>query len=181
MRGFLCFVVSNEEKVVPVLGDASPEALGVDTLVWLRTYAPFRTGLREKLRALRMFSPGEYWPADEVERDRIAVELRAKDAMMAEDEALRPGVIAAGPFARGEWSLASSSYEISWGYVVDVDRGEFGVYRGGQRFEHGLGRFRDRPRLIRDWWPPKLVTTWPLGGLPTDQQFVRAVEECLVD
>ena len=81
-------------------------------------------------------------------------------------------------------SFAADSLFCEWGYVVDLDKGTFEVYRGfnqkaldpEERF-HFLEEQSQKDHRDSQYHPIKLVRFFYLNELPTEEEFVKALEE----
>lgn len=67
-----------------------------------------------------------------------------------------------------------------WGYVIDLDAETFEAYKGFQREPHTEGRFaaefESAEHRTSQYYPIKLIKSWPLSDLPTDEEFIAATE-----
>lgn len=99
------------------------------------------------------------------------------------------GLIASGKVKEVyvETDFPADSLFCEWAYVIDLDAGVFEVYRGfNQKPLEADARFYDLQytdeavqerveRLQRggeNYYPVKLLTSWPLDQLPTDEEFL---------
>jgi hypothetical protein len=74
-----------------------------------------------------------------------------------------------------------------WAYIVDLDANVFEVYEGFQQKKHREGRFADRAKKPRGWepayqgdvfwYPVKLIASYPLDDLPSDEEFLALERE----
>lgn len=76
-------------------------------------------------------------------------------------------------------SFAGDSLFCEFGYVIDFDTGMFEVYEGFNKEPLSAGdRFFDMPGLEKngEYEPIKLAKSWPLSALPTEEEFLAALE-----
>lgn len=68
-----------------------------------------------------------------------------------------------------------------YGYIVDLDGMTLEAYKGFQKAPHTRGRFAALPTReyggSREYYPIALVATFPLGKLPADDEFLKALAE----
>lgn len=185
-RGFVGFVAGGTEKVAYNHWDSYPSGLGLDVLGWLRDADPERTRL--EAHALRVVAADSVPTAEDVAALRPWTDLGV-GGQSADDwycllrgtqgdpgATLQAGVLVdAGQFPR-------DSLFCEWGYVVDLDRDVFEAYRGFQTEPHDRGRFADRPPWRDEpsftgdvYYPVALAASWPLGALPTEEEFLAAL------
>lgn len=83
-------------------------------------------------------------------------------------------------------SFPLDSLFCEWAYLLNLQDGTFEVYQGFQDKPHADGRFADRnPRPV-DWtptyqgerylYPVRLVASFPLEALPSDDDFLAAFD-----
>lgn len=79
--------------------------------------------------------------------------------------------------------FAQDSLFCEWAYIVDMDARTFEVYEGFQTEQHSEGRFAttEEPELpytgaTERYYPVKLVKTFALDALPSDEQFLAELE-----
>lgn len=181
-RGFIGFVAGGQEKVAYNHFDSYPESLGMRVLEWLRVAAKDPAGLRERVVALRVVSPGSQPSPEDVERLSPFTSLNVGEQAVTDwycllrktqgdpEAMLAAGVIEdAGDFPLdGPWA--------EWGYVVDLDGdGLLEVYEGFQKRPHDEGRWGGRPANEHGYYPVKRVARWPLAQLPSDDEM-KALE-----
>ena len=74
-------------------------------------------------------------------------------------------------YLRDEITFAADSLFNEGTYVIDLDAGTFEVYEGFQTEPHAEGRFAStEPR--EGYYPVRLVKTYTLDDLPTDDEFL---------
>lgn len=163
--------------------DHYPSNQGAKALSFLRSLdSERRAAFAEKCRAVRALTPAEI--------DGLGAGWRETHPQLSRDhgaEILRvvndapPGL----PLVVNIDDLASDSLMIEWGYVVDLDKGTFEVYRGfntapvpdGERFAHyNVTRPPERSYSGTSYYALRHVVTFALDALPDEDAFVRAAE-----
>lgn len=74
-----------------------------------------------------------------------------------------------------EWPADSVFCE--WGYLLDLDTLVLEVYRGFQKAPHTDGRYHGLHVEGDNYYPVRLIASWPLNALPTREEFLRALGE----
>jgi hypothetical protein len=184
-RGFLGFVIDGQEKIAYNHSDSYPSGLGVDVLAWLRVAASEGTEhVAERARALR---PAEGEPTDEdiehlapyanygVGRQGPRPEWYQ---LLRETQGNPSNILAAGVFEDASGFPLDSLFA-EYGYLVDLDRGLFEAYRGFQSSPPTKGRFVGREPRDPDggYHPCALVAEWKLAELPSDEDFLAALDD----
>lgn len=72
--------------------------------------------------------------------------------------------------------FAADSLFCEGAYVVDLDAGNFEVYKGFQEKPHDAGRFASMKPEKPGYWPVKLVATYRLDALPSKAAFLAELE-----
>lgn len=180
-RGFVGFVTEGREVIAYNHSDSYPDGLGVDTLKWLRSanldvvakHAPTvrlvnsATPLTdEDVEALKEF----YNPnvGGRSERPTWYQLLRGTQGDLG-------AMIRAG-YVEDASSFPADSLFAEWGYIVDFDAKTFEVYEGFQRAQHRDGRFAEQVPVHNEYWPVRLIASWPLDALPDEDTFYAAVK-----
>lgn len=157
----LAIFLDGEYRVAERGKDGYPSIAGVGTLLFLRALtkpalAKFKQHVREANDASVGDPPRMGWSA-------LVLLRHAKKPLW-----FREIAFAADPACR-------------WAYVIDLDEGTFGVYKGpniipldpnNERFA-----YLERPEENGGFFPVKHVHTWRFNALPKVQQFLKAVGE----
>lgn len=180
-RGFLGFVIDFQEKIAYNHHDSCPSRLGIDTLTWLRGAASDVAGLADRARELRVVSEDTGPSAADIERLRGFANLNVSEqrltdwyVLLRETQGSPEAMLNAGVVLDGS-EFPQDSLWAEYGYIVDLDRGVFEAYEGFQQSEHIKGRFSRRPGR-GDYFPVALVAEWKLTDLPSDEDFLAALE-----
>jgi hypothetical protein len=182
-RGFIGFVADGVEKISYCHNDAHPDGLGLVVLQWLREIVAAGdhglTELATTVTALRVVDPASTPTPEDVDRyGRYADTLgsRSLDEWYAllrrtqDDPAL---ILEAGTVLDASGFPAEPVSK--WGYVIDTDTGTFEIYRGPS--PHRLGRL-GRPGYVPGDYPEcGLFASWSFDLLPTDAEFLAALNE----
>lgn len=184
-RGFVGFVVDGTEKIAYNHSDSYPSGLGTDVLEWLRK--AHIGGARRKAAELRVVDPNSSPGDEDIDRLRPYADFGVGTRQIEDWYVLLRGTMG-NPTAMldagviedaGQFPMDSVMAE--WGYLVDFDAETFEAYRGFQEQPHDKGRFADRtpfhnPHASTQWQPCALVGSWPLSALPTDHEFIEAID-----
>jgi hypothetical protein len=185
-RGFITFVADGVEKTAYNQFDSYPEGVGSSVLVWLRFAAQDLEDLRERVKALRVVSR-ESTPTDEdVKRLAAFADLRVSYqdprewyVLLRETQGSPATMLQAGMIEDASQFPADSLFA-EWGYVIDLDKRVFEVYRGFQQAPHDKGRFAKmqlarRGGSVDPYYPVALVESWPIETLPNNEKFLSAL------
>jgi hypothetical protein len=177
--GFIAFTTDNHTKTSYAQFDAYPSSLGTTVLDWLRTADPDTA--QAQARALRVVD-GYAEPTDAALETLKDYYTPARDAarpiwyQVLHHIQGRPAAILAAGVIPDDSRYRADSRWVEWGYVVDFDAMAFEVYEGFQKAQHSEGRFADMPpERDSEYFPVRLVKSWPLSGLPDNDAFM-AVE-----
>lgn len=155
--------------------DGYPSGQGKTILEFLRKVD--LNAFREKVARLRWLTKADIakvdktpnWPTvyPHLSRDAGAKVL---DLIMASEEPLR---------LQNSISFAGDGLFCEWAYVIDLDKGVLEVFSGFSKDRTPAeSRFPSGADWLNksDYAPVRLVTTFMLAGLPTDETFFRALE-----
>jgi len=185
-RGFITFVIDGKEKTTYNHSDSYPSWLGVRMLKWLReTWTEIAPGVR----ALRVVDESTPPTAEDIQRlaewswgarqHGGGADLRPGQQwydLLHETQGDPAAILAAGVIEDGS-TFPQDSLFAEWGYVVDLDAGNFEVYEGFQKSPHRKGRFARRRGLTDGYAPVALRASWPLARLPQERAFLAALGE----
>jgi hypothetical protein len=185
------FVVDGTEKLTYNHCDSYPGWLGTRTLAWLRTLTGPKLGeARDKVKAIVLVD----------EETPLTPEQKQAMARFANPTVGAQGITNTEVHdwyqllrgAQGDWqayldcgymidghNFALDSLFCEWAYIVDFDKAVLEVYRGFQEAKHSDGRFADREPYLPEhratrgveYWPIRLIQTYSLERLPTDEQL----------
>lgn len=187
-RHLICVVEGGDFKIAQYgQWDGYPSGQGVDVLSFLSTadLAVFR----EKVRSLT-------WATEQDVMDSYAAcGVEVIDGMIAFNDALEKWEAEYPQYSRGTGAkilslvldsdkplrlkdsrtFAADSLFCEYAYVIDLDANTLEVYSGFQEQPHSLGRFAGS-EPDRGYYPVALVKTWSLGDLPSEEDFLAALE-----
>jgi len=180
-RGFIGFVVDDDEKIAYCQYDAYPSGVGIKVLRWLQAATDSVPALRERVRRLRVVSPN----ATPTRRD-IATLARFGDPsvdgpitnteitswyqLLRKTQGNPAAILEAGVIEDASGFPCDSLF-CEWGYLVDLAAERFEVYRGFQQAPHGEGRFASRSG-IDGYRPVARVAGWAFSRLPGHEAFL---------
>jgi hypothetical protein len=172
--------------------DSYPSGLGDTVLQWLRGEVENgQAGLdsiRQRVAALTLLNEDD--PPTQEDRTRLA-EYADLSVSTGQDwySLLRntqgdPEAILSSGFMIDSHNFPLDSLFCEWGYLVDLDRATFDVYRGFQNSPAAAGRWvgkdveddhgHTRSAGVPDYYAVTLLKSYPLADLPRD---LNAVEE----
>lgn len=180
-RGFISFIIDGEEKTAYNHLDSYPEELGLRVLRWAQ--GADREKAAALARALRVVSPNEApTPADLVQLlDYYAPDVGGEVEWPTWYQLLHgtqgdPAAILHAGAVEDASGFPANSLFAEWGYVLDFDTAVFEVYAGFQRAPHTDGRFASRKPAEEDFFPVRLVASWPWDCLPEPTAFLDGVK-----
>lgn len=171
--------------------DSYPDALGLSVLLSLRMQQLADGGkvhtwamVREQARALRMVD--ERGPAPTAEdKAKLSkfLDLRVSEGSDDDWYCLTRNLqgklldmLAVGYMVDAD-TFPLDSLFCEWGYLLNLDAETFEVYKGFQKAPHNDGFWAGGDRFARehgDYYPIRLVKSWPLTELPTKDEFLAA-------
>jgi hypothetical protein len=192
-RGFLGFVLQDKEYITYNHYDSYPSGLGDSVLQWLR--AEVENGqagldsIRQRVAALQLITNEDAEPTPE-EAARLA-EYADLSVSTGEDwySLLRntqgdPEAILTSGYMIDGHSFPLDSLFCEWGYLVDLDRASFDVYRGFQNSPATAGRWAGKDTEdehgatravgVPDYYAVQLIKSYPLADLPEDLSVVES-------
>lgn len=185
-RGFITFVADGVEKTSYNQFDSYPSGLGAEMLTWLRAALDARDVLQERVAALWVVDEDSKPTLEEIERLRKFADQRVSTGrlddwyvLLRETQGNPHLILEAGVIEDASGFPADSLYA-EYGYVVDLDTETFEVYEGFQKRPHKKGRFADRERMeysVGNYYPVALAQSWKFTDLPTDEEFLAALED----
>ncbi len=181
-RGFITFVVDGAEKTCYIHDNAYPGAAGLDTLNWLRRE---HHGFAER-QARNLRPVDDNVPPAPADVDRLApyTDLTVSKRSTADWYCLLrrthgnpAAILDAGWFEPADDFPADSLYA-EYGYVIDFDTKVLEAYVGFQEAPHNRGRFAGRTTQFgaNGYHAVALAASWTLSALPSDDEFVAAIE-----
>lgn len=187
-RGFIGFVVDGQEKIAYNHFDSYPSGLGADVLGWLYSASRDLPALAERVRALRVVDPRSKASPEDIERLRESADEGVSTRDLSEWYVLlrrtqgNPAAMLQAGVIEDAADFPADSLMAEYGYVVDLDAGRFEAYVGFQHEPHAEGRFGDRPLEsyssgIGPYYPVRLVASWPLATLPSQDEFLAALQD----
>lgn len=182
-RGFIGFVIDKEEKLTYNHWDSYPSGLGAEFLAWLREKVEKQpVTLQTQVAQLRMVTDEDPVTGKDIEHLKQFHNVNVSTGSELEWYSLlretqgKPEAILEAEVALDAGDFPLDSLFCEWGYLVDLDNNTFEVYQGFQKQAHDEGRFADRHvdeerRGDSQYYPVKLVASWPLDELPTEQEM----------
>lgn len=179
-RGFLSFAVDGEIKTAYNHHDSYPDWLGTNVLDW--AHGVDIEAATEAARALRVVTDADEPTDDDIARlapyTNTGVGGRGERPdwyqLLRETQGHPAAMLDAGAIEDAS-SFPTDSLFAEWGYVVDLDARALEVYVGFQRAPHGEGRFASPTPNDDDYYPVRLLKSWPLTELPTADEFVAEI------
>lgn len=178
-RGFITFVVDGIEKTTYNHFDSYPDGLGVAVLDFARGDMQRARDLARSLQVVDSDGhPDEEQKAALLQYANLNVGEQSTDdwyCLLRETQG-NPAAILASHFLLDGHDFPANSLFAEYGYVIDFDAERLEAYRGFQRNSHTEGRFADRPGRENGYYPVALAASWPFTGLPSDGEFVTAID-----
>lgn len=191
-RGIVGVVIDGEIKVAYNHYDSYPSALGINTLTFARTMPEDMRAQARRLTAVDEDVPPTAEQIEQLQQyaDRgvSTGELTDWYVLLRNTQGDLGKILKAG-FYVSATDFARDSLFCEYGYVLDLDTLTFEAYRGFVRAPHTQGQFAALGALpLREWqieagktepeyWPIRLVGTWPLNDLPDDETFLSELDD----
>ena len=167
-RGLWGFAVGGEVKVTYNHSDSYPSGLGDEVLKFAHGITP---EVRERAGGLHMVNQDGKPTPEEIKRlawyaNRRVGSQQIEDwyVLLRETQGDPVATLDAGVMIESR-AFAADSLFCEWGYVIDLDENRFEVYRGFQHAPHTEGRFAADERHDGEYWPIRLVASYPLDAL----------------
>ena len=180
-RGFIGFVADGKAKVAYNHSDSYPDWLGRNMLEWAR--GADQEAAKAAVRELRVVAPeDEPTELDEIKLARFAnFSVGARGGKPTWYQLLRethgdPGATLKAGVIEDASDFPADSLFAEYGSVVDLDQGALEAYVGFQQAPHSEGRFASDTPGRNGYYPVRLVASWPLASLPSDDEFFAAFE-----
>lgn len=185
-RGSLGVVIDGTNKLAYNHYDSYPSHLGVKMLGSARSMSHELDAARSLARKLVLVDEQEVPTAEQVKTLLDNLD-NPEDTRTDQDwyNVLRDaqgdlfGYLQAG-FMPDGGSFPSDSLFCEYAYVIDLDTETFEAYVGFQQEPHTEGRFAEsvvtEEYRTAQYYPVKLVKSWPLSDLPTDEEFLAVTE-----
>jgi hypothetical protein len=184
-RGLWGFVIDGQEKLAYNHSDSYPDGLGARLVKTVKNRLRRKVGLKGfkvEARSLQMID-GKTPPSSE-EQNRLSsfADLSVSTQSLGDWYCLLRHTqgdlnltLNAGVMVDGR-NFAQDSLFCEWGYVIDLDKKKFEVYRGFQESAHTAGRFHSRPRYEDGkYYPIALVASFPLNRIPKDWYRAKGI------
>lgn len=189
-RGFLGFVGNGKSVITYNHYDSYPSHLGVNVLAWLCQVDDFEL-VKVLIESMREVDDNRN-PPTRAQMEGLKdfsdlgvmgnIEVQPNWYQVLRNTQGDPEAILTAGFYEDASKFPLDSVFCEWGYLIDTDAGVLEVYRGFQHEPHHEGRFAqlkapERPNAgIGKYYPVKLIASFPLGDLPSDEEFLRAVD-----
>lgn len=162
--------------------DGYPSGQGLNVLKFIRQMD--RPKFEAALRACSFLTPEDIQDLNEkIKREGLAERWQRRWPELSRDAGSdilsMVDAAPAGLRLKNSISFAADSLFCEWAYVIDLDVGKLEVFTGFNKEPLAAG---DRFALItcddahKDYRPVRKVGEWPLGDLPSDDAFVKALE-----
>lgn len=183
-RGFMGLVIDETEKIGYMQYDSYPSGVGVRVLEDLRSLTRNMDELTRLARELAVVNNDTPPLPSEIENLKMHADLRVSEqsyddwyCLLRETHGQFGMTLGCG-YIEDHHTFPTDSLFCEWGYLVDLDKGVFEVYEGFQKERPTTGRWAGLPDDSRnEYYAVKLVGSWPLDALPTDEELVALEEE----
>lgn len=189
-RGFLGFVADGREIITYNHWDSYPSGLGENVLEWLRVNvsAGNMTEVKESARNIKIVTDETPITDEDVSRLAAWSDMTVggpSDSpmwyqLLRQTQGSPVDILASG-YVEDASEFPRDSLFCEWGYLVDLDTEMFEVYEGFQEASHTEGRFGQRGKIeyehrTSDYYPVKLVASWPFNELPGNDEFSEKLD-----
>lgn len=176
-RGAFGFIVDEKLKLTFSQAASSPEDLGSDILYWLHEIKVDAT--RQQARDLKLIHPNTFPTQAEIDSLKHYANLNIGSGSLASWNVLLHGtfsdpqeILDAGYMINGN-EIPYYGLMCRWVYIVNFDTEHLEIYKTAEGETGHTGRFTDRgaPWIDsngNDYYPVKLVTSFPFANLPTN-------------
>lgn len=178
-RGFISFAIDGETKTAYNHCDSYPSGLGCDVLSWLRDAD--LDAARELARTLRVVDEDTEPTDEDVARLQPFYDpnVGGRSERPTWYQLLRrtqgsPGAMLEAGVIEDSSTFPADSLFAEYGYVVDFDGQTLEAYEGFQTAAHADGRFAHMDGHD-EYFPVRLVASWPLSKLPSDEEFCAQI------
>jgi len=184
-RHLIC-VVNNGEYKVAQYGqwDGQPSGQGVDILNFLQNDMD-RVKFENQIEALSFATEEEQkqtWIEIGAEPNTmVSAEVANKHKELYPEYSVDNGAGILRLIQNSDWKLklrnsidfAKDSLSCEWGYVIDLDKNTFEIYKGRNRTPLDENeRFYFLQELDKKFYPVKHIVSFELDNLPTEEEFL---------
>lgn len=181
-RGIYGFRINETDKLAYNHADSFPDALGVKILSELQSISEWNT-VEERIRSLspihesRMIGVNDDIFRTELRRHYPNLHYRGNpknyyDLMSPLQGTLEPYLSGKLSFMATANEFIDNSLFCQWGYVADLDKHQFEIYRGGQITQPPTdAQYQDGPDRM-GYYPCRMVQAYRLDQLPTPRKFL---------
>lgn len=179
-RNLTCAVIDNDYKIAQFgQWDGYPEGVGAKILQFLKEKMD-RPLMEKRLREITFLNE------EDINLINESGDIPAQFSRDIGGDILElvQNKVLVQRFGRYDWvmdklfnrlSFAADSLFCEWCYVVDFDKNTFEVYEGFVKEAHTGERFSDiqSEKTGREYYPVKLVKTYDLNNLPSQEEFIE--------
>lgn len=180
-RGLLAFHVDGQTKATYTHWDAYPSGLGVDVLEYLH-----KTPLDEvtaKAKALQKITDTHAAPTfEQVAKlhEYLDANVGGESEVVTWYQLLRktqgnPERILAAGYFEDAFGFGQDSLFCEWGFVVDLDAGNFDAYEGFNTSKDPVGLWAEVTG-VGEYKPITRMASFPLSDLPSVEAFLEITE-----
>lgn len=190
-RGFVGFVIDDEEKIAYNHFDSYPGGVGAHMLSWLTKAVEDMPKLREDVSQLTVISHNDPDPTPaQIEQLREFTDMSVGGSggtgpewyQVLRDTQGKPELMLRAGYIEDAREFPLDSLFCEWGYLVDLDTGCFEVYKGFQNEPPDEGRWSGQGTIneragVAKYYAVNRVASWPLWELPTEVEFHEALRQ----